>query len=107
MTVSNWDAATPQPQPPGIPQLAVVSLVTGILGLVGSLCFAGLFVLGIVAVITGQIALNEIDGSSGTVPGRRVASIGRLLGAISIVLGVLFVVLVATGVLHLHGSIKA
>lgn len=59
--------------------LAIISLVSGILGLtflplIGS----------IVAVITGPMAKREIDESGGQLSGREMANVGLILGWIGI-----------------------
>ena len=86
------DYQTQQP-PPALPNstMAIVSLVSGILGwtfvpLLGS----------IVAIITGHMAKKEIKESNGSLGGDSMATIGLVLGYISMALfvcGCLFFVL--------------
>ncbi len=64
--------------------MAVVSLVAGILGL-SLFPFIG----SIVAVITGNMAKNEIRDSRGALGGEGLAKAGVILGWIGIILGVL------------------
>jgi len=64
--------------------MAVVSLVAGILGL-SLFPFIG----SIVAVITGNMAKNEIRDSRGALGGEGLAKAGVILGWIGIVLGIL------------------
>lgn len=64
--------------------LAIISLISGILGLtflplIGS----------IVAVITGPMAKREIDESAGQLSGREMANVGLILGWIGIGLTVI------------------
>ncbi len=82
---------------PGQPQrrsvLAMVSLITGILGI--PCC--GWFVFSIAAVITGILAKREIreNGKSGA----GLAQAGLILGIVGIVIGAIVTVLVLTGVI--------
>ena len=91
------------PQPPmgGAPQgtnpKAIWALVLGILGL---LCCG--FFTGIPAVILGNMAKKEIESGTGT--GRGLAQAGFILGIIAIALGVLGVILAATGVVTFDTS---
>jgi len=64
--------------------MAVVSLVAGILGL-SLFPFIG----SIVAVITGNMAKNEIRDSRGALGGEGLAKAGVILGWIGVILGVL------------------
>ncbi len=78
------------PQPGGAPYsmpnstLALVSLITGILGLT-FMPFLG----SIIAVITGPMAQKEIGQSHGTLGGDGLAKAGTILGWIGIGLGIL------------------
>src|SRR3954468_7962141 len=84
------------PQPPygGVPQKtnpkAIWSLVLGILGLV---CCG--FFTGIPAIILGNMAKKEIAQTGQ--PGRGLAQAGFILGIVAVVLGVLWLLLWATG----------
>ena len=61
--------------------LAIVSLISGILG------WLGLFGLGgLVAVITGHLAMSEINKSNGRITGDGLAKAGLLLGYVNIAL---------------------
>jgi hypothetical protein len=64
--------------------LAMVSLITGILGLT-LMPFIG----SIVAVITGPMAQKEINQSQGTLGGESLAKTGIILGWIGIGLGII------------------
>jgi hypothetical protein len=77
---SSGDLGQPVPNS----NLALISLIAGILGIsffpvVGS----------IIAVITGQMAKNEIRESAGTLGGEGLAQAGVILGWIGIALGVI------------------
>lgn len=82
----------------GMPQrtspLAIVSLVTGIIGL--PCC--SFFVFGIAAVVTGFLARRQIAASQGQVKGGGMATAGLVLGIIAIVFAVVYYVLVGAGV---------
>lgn len=71
-------------QAPPTSNMAIISLVAGILGL-SLFPFIG----SIVAVITSQMARREINESAGTMGGEGLATAGLVLGWIGIVLGVL------------------
>lgn len=72
------------PPPQQSSSLAVISLISGILG------WLGLFGLGgIVAVITGHMAMNEINKNMGRLTGEGMAKAGLILGYLNIGLTVL------------------
>jgi hypothetical protein len=74
--------------------LAIISLITGILGL------TILPLLGsVVAVVTGQMAKREIRDSGGTLGGDGIASAGLILGWIGVGLSVLGLCLACMGIL--------
>jgi hypothetical protein len=72
--------------PPVMPHnstLAIISLISGIVGW-SVVPFLG----AIVAIITGHMAKSEIKKSGGMVTGNGMATIGLILGYLSIALGV-------------------
>ena len=79
---------------------ATGSLITGIASLVLSWC-CGLGLAGIVAIVLGVKARNEIRASGGTQDGDGMAVAGIITGAIAAVIGLLalifLVVVIATG----------
>ena len=75
--------------------LAIVSLVLGILGI----CCSSLFVVGIAAVVTGFLGRKQVNESQGTVKGGGMALAGMILGGIAILLGLVYWVLFASGVI--------
>ena len=79
--------------PPQTSPLAIVSLVTGILGF---LCCT-FFVLGIAAAVTGFMARKQIAESQGRLKGSGMATAGLVLGVLSIVLAAIYWVLILTG----------
>ena len=85
------------PVPQGTNSKAIWSLVLGILGI---LCCG--FFTGIPAIFLGRSAQNEIAQTGQG--GGGMAKAGFILGIISIVLGVITILLYATGVLDLRGS---
>lgn len=94
------------PQPPyggGLPPknsgMAVAGLVLGIVGVIP--CFWGCFIFSILGVVFGQLGTKDIRESNGTKKGEALAKWGFILGLIGIALGVLYWVLVATGVLDI------
>jgi hypothetical protein len=60
--------------------LAIISLISGILSWLGFLVFGGL-----VAIITGHMALNEIRNSYGAQSGEGLAIAGLVLGYLNLV----------------------
>lgn len=115
----SYDAPPPPPpgnQPPagyGMPQpgygieqpknstLAIVSLVTGILGV--TIC-CGAVVLSIAAIVTGVMANKEIAESGGQKKGAGMAKAGLILGIVGIVIAILYWILVAVGTIHMGFS---
>jgi hypothetical protein len=80
----------------GVPKssvMAIVSLVTGILGLV---C-CGWFLLSVAAVVTGYLGKKEIAESQGMKTGAGLAKWGFILGIIGIVLGILSWIVTLSG----------
>lgn len=69
--------------------LAIVSLVCGVL----SICLCGLLT-GIPAIITGYMAKNNIDANPGEYGGRGMAMAGMILGSISVVFSILYIIFV-------------
>jgi hypothetical protein len=63
--------------------LAIISLITGILGFVQILPVIG----PIAAVITGHMAKNEIKKSGGMVTGNGLATTGLILGYVTLAIG--------------------
>jgi hypothetical protein len=62
--------------------LAIVSLISGILSWLGLFVFGGL-----IAIITGHMALNEIRNSYGSQSGEGLAIAGLILGYLNIIGG--------------------
>lgn len=93
-TPGPYGAPEGYPQPQQTSPLAIVSLVTGILGV---LC-CNFFVLSIAAVVTGIIGRKQIAQSGGRQKGDGLAKAGLVLGIVGLVLGVvLFVLNIAFG----------
>ncbi|PWH19711.1 MAG: hypothetical protein DDG59_02045 [Anaerolineae bacterium] len=78
------NSSYPPSYSPPTSSMAIVSLVAGILGL-SLFPFIG----SIVAVITGNMAKNEIRDSRGALGGEGLAKAGVILGWIGIILGIL------------------
>ena len=87
--VPPYGAPDGYPQPQQTSPLAIVSLVTGILGV---LC-CNFFVLSIAAVVTGVIGRKQIAQSGGRQKGDGLAKAGLVLGIVGLVLGVVLFVL--------------
>ena len=76
--------------------LATISLVLGILGVVTICCYGGL-PLGTAAVITGVIAMNQVKKDPQEFGGRGLAIGGIITGAISLLIGVGFILIAIIG----------
>jgi hypothetical protein len=76
--------------------LATISLVLGILGVVTICCYGGL-PLGTAAVITGAFAMNQEKNDPDRYGGRGLAIGGIITGAISLVIGIGFIILAIIG----------
>jgi hypothetical protein len=87
--------ALPPPAPVARPTsvLAIVSIVSGLLGIVGSILVVPL-VASIVAVITGHLARGEIRRSQGAMDGDGLAIAGLVTGYAMIALALLLVLAV-------------
>ena len=77
---------------------ATASLATGITTLVLSWC-CGFGLLGVVAIVLGVKARNEISASGGAQQGDGLALGGIITGAIAVVLGLLILVLIIIAVI--------
>jgi hypothetical protein len=88
----------PFPQAPRNSTLAIISLITGILGFVQILPGIG----PIAAVISGHMAKSEIKKSGGMVTGNGMATIGLILGYVTIAFGIC---LGCIGILAFTGAI--
>jgi len=111
--VSYSDPPPPPPQygapvppqggmPPKRSGLAVAGLVLGIVGVLP--CFWGCFIIAILGVVFGQLGKKDIRESGGAKTGEGAAKWGVILGVVGIVLGVIYWILVATGVIDLTYS---
>ena len=96
----------PQPgygaQPQSNSVMAIIALVTGILGVIP--CFWGCFVFSIAGVVLGLLGKKEIADSGGTKKGAGLAQWGFILGIIGIVLGLIYWVLIVSGAIDLNYS---
>lgn len=84
----------PGMQPQKTNPLAIVSLVTALLGI--PCC--GFILLGAVGAVTGFLARKQIAESGGMEKGDGMAKAGMIIGAIMVVLGIVYWVLVLAGV---------
>jgi hypothetical protein len=88
----------PPPGPQKRSPLAIVALVTGIIAVLP--CCWSLPVFAVAALVTGFLGKKQIDESQGQIPGRGMAVAGIILGAVALVIAVVYWILFATGVLH-------
>jgi hypothetical protein len=109
--ISPWQNSSMQPQtnqnqmysPPSAyarggqdQTLPIVSVVLGVLGLVFICCYGG-FPFGIAAIITGYLGLNNTNKNPMRYGGRGMAIAGLILGAVSLLTGLLFILLAIIG----------
>ena len=91
----------PQPpygaMPPKRSGMAIASLVLGILAVLP--CFWGCFIFGILGVVFGFVGKKDVRESEGAKSGAGLAQWGLILGAVGIAFGVIYWILVATGVI--------
>ncbi|MBL8778852.1 MAG: DUF4190 domain-containing protein [Acidimicrobiales bacterium] len=78
--------AGPPPSAPPNNQLAVGSIIASAIGL---LCGIG----SIIGIVLGVVAKNQIKASNGTQGGDNLATLGIVIGAVGIVLNILWRVL--------------
>ncbi len=78
--------------------LAIVSLVCGILSF---LCCSSLFVVGLAAIITGFMARGKANSDPNEFGGGGLALAGIILGALSLIIGVVYWILVLTGAISI------
>jgi hypothetical protein len=111
--VSYSDPPPPPPQygepvppmggmPPKKSGMAIAGLVLGIIGVIP--CFWACFVFAILGVVFGQLGKKDIRDSQGAKNGEGLAQWGFILGIVGIAAGVIYWILVATGVLDLSYS---
>ena len=82
--------------PPKKSPLAVIALVSGIVGAIP--CCWSLPIFAIVALVTGFLGRKQIDESQGQLTGRGMATAGVVLGIIVMVIAVVYWILYAAGV---------
>lgn len=76
--------------------LPTVSLVLGILSFVLFCCYGG-FPLGVAALITGYLGMNNANNDSMKYGGRGMAIAGLILGAVSILGSIIFILFAILG----------
>ena len=78
--------------------LAIVSLVLGILGLLGCVCGGGIggILFGIPAGITGWIARKQLLQNDQNQQGLQLATVGSILGIAEVILSIILLVLVGS-----------
>ena len=87
----------PVPQKTSV--MAIIALVTGIIGVIP--CFWGCFVFSIASTILGILGKKEIRESNGAKKGAGMAQAGLIMGIIGIAIGVLYWILIASGVIDI------
>jgi hypothetical protein len=82
--------------------MAVVGLVLGIIGVIP--CFWGCLIFSGGGVVFGMLGKKEIRESNGTKTGQGAAQWAFILGLVGLGLGVVYWILVATGVFDISYS---
>ena len=85
--------------PPKRSGMAVAGLVLGIIGVIP--CFWGCLIFSILGVVFGQLGKKDIRESGGAKTGDNAAKWGVILGIVGIALGIIYWILVATGVIDI------
>lgn len=78
--------------PVAVKVLSIVSLVTGIVGLVFCWCYGSLILTSIAAIVTSTIAKNKANGMI-TGKNASMAKAGKITGIIGLILNILSVVI--------------
>ncbi len=101
--VSHWQNQPNLQKPPFAPPaltmqkqyqtLPTVSLVLGIMSFVVICCYGG-FPLGIAALVTGYLGMKNADNDPMNYGGRGMAIAGLILGAVSVISSVVFIIFV-------------
>jgi hypothetical protein len=86
-------------QPPKNSVMAIVGLVLGIIGVIP--CFWGCLIFSIGGVVFGLLGKKDVRESNGTKKGANLAQWAFVLGLVGIALGILYWILVATGVIDI------
>lgn len=104
----------PPPPPPGqygasvpgaAPKRSGMALAGFILGIVGAIpCFWGCLIFSILAIVFGQLGKRDIASAGGAKTGAGLAKWAVILGIAGLVAGLLYWVLVATGVIDVTYS---
>lgn len=93
-----------QPPPAGVggqnKTLAIVSLVVGILSV---FCCSSIFLVGIGAIVTGFMARSKATSDPAQYGGSGLALAGIILGAVSLLFGAVYWILVALGTVKIPG----
>lgn len=76
--------------------MPIVSLITGILGITLCVCYMG-FIFGPVGLITGYIGMNNATKNPDIYGGKSMAQIGMVLGGVSLLMSVLYIILIILG----------
>ena len=92
----------PGGMPPKRSGMAVAGLVLGIVGVIP--CFWGCLIFSILGVVFGQLGKKDIRESGGTKTGDGAAKWAVILGIIGIALGIVYWILVASGVIDINYS---
>ena len=94
---SAYDYTQPQPAaaagtvPAATRVLSIVSMVTGIVGLVFCWCYGSLIVCSIAALVTGSIARNKANGYVGNCAGKLKG--GKVTGIIGLIFNIISIII--------------
>jgi type II secretory pathway pseudopilin PulG len=103
-------ATTPPPVPPPSPAamaktsgMAIASMILGILGVIS---FGYFFLLGLIGIILGIVALRKISGSPEQLKGKGMAIAGIATGGVSIFFALLLVAIAIPSFIKFSGKAK-
>jgi LPXTG-motif cell wall-anchored protein len=93
------------PPPGGAPKRSGMALAGFILAIIGVIpCFWGCLIFSILGLVFGQLGKRDIAQSAGAKTGDTQAKWAVILGAVGLALGVIYWILVGTGVIDIDYS---
>ncbi len=94
-------------QPTKLSLLALFSLILGIMGFIGSCAAPFNLPLAIAAIVCGHLGLLRIKASLGTITGKGLALAGLIIGYISLLFAIIFLVFLLMGLSALGSDLES